>query len=95
MTDRKKKVLYIALAVLVLLAVLFAVDTLAVTNGKKPVFARCFFGADDGGSGKYIGPGYWFDIKGNFMPDPAPGSPEGVTEAEGRVLGIPYLRRER
>ena len=95
MTDRKKKVLYIALAVLVLLAVLFAVDTLAVTNWKKPVFARCFFGADDGGSGKYIGPGYWFDIKGSFMPDPAPGSPEGVTEAEGRVLGIPYLRRER
>ena len=95
MTDRKKKVLYIALAVLVLLAVLFAVDTLAVTNWKKPVFARCFFGADDGGSGTYIGPGYWFDIKGNFMPDPAPGSPEGVTEAEGRVLGIPYLRRER
>ena len=95
MTDRKKKVLYIALAVLILLAVLFAVDTLAVTNWKKPVFARCFFGADDGGSGKYIGPGYWFDIKGNFMPDPAPGSPEGVTEAEGRVLGIPYLRRER
>jgi len=95
MTDRKKKVLYIALAVLVLLAVLFAVDTLAVTNWKKPVFARCFFGANDGGSGKYIGPGYWFDIKGNFMPDPAPGSPEGVTEAEGRFLGIPYLRRER
>lgn len=95
MTDRKKKILYIALALLVLLTVLFAVDTLAVTNWKKPVFARCFFGADNGGSGKYIGPGYWFDIKGNFMPDPAPGSPEGVTEAEGRVLGIPYLRRER
>ena len=75
--------------------VLFAADTLAVMNWKKPVFSVCLRGADDGGSGTYVGLGYWFELHGNFMPDAAPGSQTGVTKAEGRVFGIWYLNRER
>ena len=35
----------------------------------KPKFCILFNGADDGGSGKYIGLGYSFDIKGHLDAD--------------------------
>ncbi|MBR5366541.1 MAG: hypothetical protein K6G29_11285 [Clostridiales bacterium] len=92
---KKKTILTICVVLLVVWALLFAVDTLSVANWKKPVFAVCFSGADDGGSGGYIGLGYSFRIRGNFLPDNAPGTTAGVTKAEGKLFGIRFLNRER
>ena len=88
---KKRMILTVGIVLLVVWTLLFAVDTLSVVNWKKPVFAVCFDGADDGGSGLYYGLGYWFKIKGNFLPDGAPGIPVGVTKAEGKLFGVPYL----
>ncbi len=92
---KKKTILTICVVLLVVWALLFTVDTLAVVNWKKPIFTVSFSSADDGGSGGYYGLGYSFQIKGNFLPDSAPGTPTGVTEAEGKLFGIPFLNRER
>lgn len=52
---------------------------------EKPIFAQVYEGADDGGSGRYFGIGYYIDIEGNFMSlDEFP----GVTEAKFMLFGI-------
>ncbi|MGM0482574.1 MAG: hypothetical protein ACQEP6_01765 [Patescibacteria group bacterium] len=50
----------------------------------KPIFAQVVNGADDGGSGSYVGIGYSIDIKGNFMPED---EFKGVTHASFYVFG--------
>ena len=90
-TKKSRTVLAVCGVLLTVWLLLFAVDTARVATRSKPVFAVCIGGADDGGSGEYYGLGYRFTIKGNFMPDSAPGTLPGVVKAEGRLLGIPYL----
>lgn len=52
---------------------------------EKPYFAIPTITADDGGSGRYVGLGYWFNIEGNFMPlDEL----KGVTKADFYLFGI-------
>ena len=94
---KRRTILTVCAVLLAVWVLLSAVDTAAVLNWKKPVFAVCLRGADDGGSGMYFGLGYWFRIRGNFMPDYPPEFEirRGVTKAEGWVFGIPYLNRER
>ena len=92
---KRRTILTVCIVLLAVWALLFAIDTLSVVNWKKPIFAVCFGGADDGGSGGYYGLGYRFEIKGNFLPDSAPGIPAGVTEAEGSLFGIRFLNRKR
>ncbi|MEG0912783.1 MAG: hypothetical protein RSD35_07775 [Oscillospiraceae bacterium] len=46
-----------------------SVDFFRVKSFEKPVFTLKTETADDGGSGRYYGLGYSFEIKGNFMPE--------------------------
>ena len=62
-----------------------AIDFWRVTHFDRPMFCMLANGADDGGSGEYIGLGYSFDIEGNFMPeDETP----GVTAYRVKLFGI-------
>lgn len=54
-------------------------------NWRKPNFCILVDGADDGGSGEYIGLGYSFDIKGNFVTED---EYRGVDNYTFKVLGI-------
>lgn len=64
------------------------VDFSRINSFEKPLFCIATQTADDGGSGKYVGLGYSFDIKGNFMPeDEFP----GVTSFTARIFGIEIL----
>ena len=89
-----KKKITAVFAVLILLWV-FAVLTdfnMVVRNFEKPFFCVLINGADDGGSGKYLGLGYSFEIEGNFMPeDEYP----GVTKFDAKLFGFPAASRIR
>ena len=80
----KKKVIFgIAILAFLWLAA-GTVDIFRVSSFEKPVFCAPCVTADDGGSGRYQGLGYSFDIEGNFMPeDECP----GVTEYTLRIFG--------
>ena len=66
----KKKQTIIAMTwILVLWIAIGVVDYSRVHSFEKPIFCVGTDLASDGGSGKYIGLGYSFDIKGNFMPE--------------------------
>lgn len=55
-------------------------------NWKRPVFCTLVEpSAEDGGSGKYVGLGYSFDIKGNFVTEDGY---RGVEKYTFKVLGI-------
>ena len=79
-----KRIVIAILAVLVLWLCVGITDFALVHNYQKPIFCKGVDLADDGGSGKYIGLGYSFDIEGNFMPEE---KNQGVTSYRGYVLG--------
>lgn len=89
-STRRKKIL-LAVAIIVCAWILIGMtDFSRVHSFERPIF--CVLpsesGFDDGGSGTYIGLGYSFEIKGNFMPeDELP----GVTEYTARICGIPVM----
>ncbi len=60
-------------------------------NWNKPNFCILVDGADDGGSGKYIGLGYSFDIEGNFVTE---NEYRGVEKYTFNVLGITIKKDE-
>ena len=62
-----------------------AFDFWRVTHFERPVFCLLVNGADDGGSGQYIGLGYSFEIEGNFMPEE---ELPGVTRYRTDLFGI-------
>ena len=64
------------------------VDFVRINSFEKPFFCIATQSADDGGSGKYIGLGYSFDIKGNFLPDD---EFPGITSFTARIFGIEIL----
>jgi len=53
---------------------------------KTPIFCICTMMMKDGGSGTYVGLGYSFDIKGNFIPEEW--ELKGVTKYDYYILGI-------
>ena len=53
----------------------------------KPIFCIGINTADDGGSGKYIGMGYSFYIKGNFMPEDKTSGQYGITSYKIDLFG--------
>ena len=73
-----------------------AVDFALVHNYKKPLFCVGVDLADDGGSGRYVGLGYFFDIEGNFMPNTETPATEDkkpkVTFYIGYIFGIEVSR---
>lgn len=83
---RNKKV-KIVLAIMVLVwACIFAIDFVRVRNFEKPIFSVLVNGADDGGSGSYVGLGYTVDIEGNFVTEDE--VERGVTEFDMKLFGI-------
>ena len=65
----KKKVIVVVVCVIVLWIVIGIVDYSRVNSSNKPLFCVGLELADDGGSGKYIGLGYSFDIDGHLTAD--------------------------
>ena len=89
---KKKAVIIISLLLAVNLFMWICDFSLVAGRFEKPVFCLLVNGADDGGSGTYIGFGYSFEIKGNFMPeDEYP----GVTSYAARILGLPVSEEVR
>lgn len=82
----KKKILIPIAAIIVIWLGIGIADFNNVSRQfEKPMFCILIDGKKDGGSGKYVGLGYSFEIKGNFMPeDEFP----GVTKYEAKILGI-------
>ena len=85
----KKKYIAIVLAVIFLWFVAGVIDFALVHSYHKPLFSICIEPMQDGGSGKYAGLGYSFDIEGNFTPDSAD---YGVTSYRGYILGKQVIR---
>lgn len=90
MEKRKKRlltVLIIAAALLLAAVVMGCVDyDLAVNRHERPECAVGFATYDDGGSGRYYGLGYGFEVYGNFVaPYPAD---YGVREWSVYILGV-------
>ena len=82
----KKKIIIAIACILVLWITIGIVDYSKVHSFERPIFSLLIEpGYEDGGSGKYVGLGYSFDIKGNFMPeDEFP----GVTKYTYYLFGI-------
>ncbi len=66
---KKKKIIVAVVCVIALWITVGVVDYSRVHSFEKPIFCIDTETADDGGSGKYVGLGYSFDIEGNFLPD--------------------------
>lgn len=80
----KKKIFVLIAVLLALWLTIGAVDYFRVHGFEMPLFCVCTESADDGGSGHYVGLGYSFEIKGNFMPD---AEYPGVTEYTYYIFG--------
>ena len=65
----KKKALIIIVLGIVLWLSMVLIDYSRAHCFEKPIFCIATEVFQDGGSGHYVGLGYSFDIKGNFMPD--------------------------
>lgn len=68
-----KKKIFVTVTVVVCAVVLWfavgIVDYCRLHRFQKPVFCIGTNLCQDGGSGKYVGLGYSYDIEGNFMPE--------------------------
>lgn len=85
----KKKYIAIVLVVIFLWLAAGVIDFALVHSYHKPLFSICIEPMQDGGSGKYAGLGYSFDIEGNFTPDSAD---YGVTSYRGYILRKQVIR---
>ena len=65
----KKVIISVTVVLILLWGAVTAVDFYKVNNLEKPIFCIPTETADDGGSGRYVGLGYSFDIEGSFMPE--------------------------
>ena len=85
------KIIITILGVVVLWLCVGIVDFALVHNYRKPLFCVGVDLTDDGGSGRYVGLGYSFDIEGNFMPDTETPATEDkkpkVTSYRGYIFG--------
>lgn len=63
----KKKIIVAVICAVVLWVAVGIIDYGRVHSFEKPIFCVGTELADEGGSGKYVGLGYSFDIEGNIM----------------------------
>lgn len=84
MASKKKKII-IAIVILAWLSI-FVTDFVKVRDFEKPIFCVLVNGADDGGSGTYLGLGYWVRIEGNFVTENE--AERGVMQYDMKLLGI-------
>lgn len=89
MKKSRKKVIIAVVCIVVLWIIAGIIDFALVRNYKKPLFCMGVDLADDGGSGRYVGLGYSFDIEGNFMPEI---KKPGVTSYRGYLFGEEVCR---
>ena len=82
---KKKRIVIIVLAIILLWLAAGVTDFALVHSYHRPLFCICTEPMQDGGSGKYVGLGYSFDIEGNFMPDT---ENPGVTKWTYSLFGI-------
>ncbi len=87
-----KKTACIIAAALAAWTVMLAVDFLRANTLNKPIFVIPAQTSDDGGSGKYVGLGYSFHIKGNFLPED---ENKGVTSVKGYLFGQCVVDKKR
>ncbi len=91
MKKNKKKVIIVGVCVIAVWLIVGIVDFALVHSFQRPVFCVCTESMQDGGSGKYAGLGYSFNIEGNFMPDTeTPATEEEkpkVTSYRGYIFG--------
>lgn len=66
------------------------IDFARIHSFERPIFCILLaeYAKDDGGSGTYVGLGYSFDIKGNFLPED---ELYGVTEYNAKLFSIPVM----
>jgi len=65
----KRKIPLVVGVLAVIWVIVGVVDFSRVHNFEKPLFCIATENYKDGGSGHYVGLGYSFEIKGNFMPE--------------------------
>lgn len=87
----KKRWIRVISVVLILWFAIGLIDCVRVTDYKRPIFCIYTNSADDGGSGKYIGLGYSFDIVGKFLPED---KEPAVTEYTFYIFGLKVNHRE-
>lgn len=92
----KKRFSVAVVCVIAVWLIMGIVDFALVHNYRKPLFCVGVGLADDGGSGRYVGLGYSFDIEGNFMPDTETSATEDkktkVTSYRGYIFGKEVCR---
>lgn len=82
----KKKIIFIVVEIIFAFwLVIGIIDFSRVHSFEKPFFCIGTKLYRDGGSGHYVGLGYSFDIKGNFLLE---GEPKGITEYSYYIFGI-------
>ena len=96
MKKNKKKVIIAVVCVIAVWLIMGIVDFALVHSYHRPLFCICTEPMQDGGSGKYVGLGYSFDIEGNFMPDTETPATEDkkpkVTSYRGYIFGKEVCR---
>lgn len=87
-----KRIIGIIVIIIFIIILFFGVvDYFKVANNyEKPIFCIGTKIMRDGGSGEYIGLGYSFNIKGNFLPGE---EVKGVIKFDYYILGIKILSK--
>lgn len=86
---KKKKVIVVAVVFVFIWATMFITDLVRAHDFERPMFCVLMNGADDGGSGTYVGFGYTIDIEGNFVTEDM--NERGVTEFDMKLFGLRVL----
>ena len=87
--NKIKKVILIIVSILCVWLFIGIIDFSLVHNYHKPLFCIGVNLADDGGSGKYVGLGYSFEIEGNFVSE---SEEPKVTSYKGYLFGKKITR---
>lgn len=83
--------IFIILIIIIIILFFGIIDYIKVAiNYEKPIFCIGTKVMRDGGSGEYVGLGYSFNIKGNFLPGE---EIKGVTKFDYYILGIKILSK--
>lgn len=83
---KNKKLVKAIVPIVVVWLTLFVTDFMKVNNFERPIFCVLVNGADDGGSGIYVGLGYSVEIEGNFVTEDE--MERGVIQYDMKLLGI-------
>ncbi|MBP3918179.1 MAG: hypothetical protein J6I50_03285 [Clostridia bacterium] len=85
---KTRKVIKVCVILLLCWLIMCLTDFICVgVYRHKPIFCIGINLADDGGSGSYIGMGYSFYIKGNFLPEDKTSGQYGITSYESNLFG--------